>query len=235
MQLFVSILYKTFQTIERSGQNKFWRYYLSEGVIVNNTFYIGWKQTTANIIPVGLDAHTNSGSKIYLNTILSFYRKSDLFINYEKGLIDSKQFRSALRTLFSITVDDEQIDRCWNAMLLDIPIARLELLNQLSKSHRIFLLSNTNEIHYSCFSKIVLKTTNGKPLESYFEKAYYSNTLKMRKPDAEIFQFVLNENKLKATETLFLDDTTENILTAKSLGIPTFQVTNPELIFSLSV
>ena len=40
----------------------------------------------------------------------------------------------------------------------------------------------------------------------------------MRKPHIEAFEFVLTENELKAEETLFIDDTEENIIAAKSVG-----------------
>jgi len=43
----------------------------------------------------------------------------------------------------------------------------------------------------------------------------------MRKPDSEIFEFVLNTHQLNPSETLFIDDSPQHINTAKSLGIQT--------------
>ena len=44
----------------------------------------------------------------------------------------------------------------------------------------------------------------------------------MRKPNPEFFNFILQENNLIASETLFIDDTQQHIEAAKSLGIHTF-------------
>jgi putative hydrolase of the HAD superfamily len=52
----------------------------------------------------------------------------------------------------------------------------------------------------------------------------------MRKPDAEIFERVMNDNDLKPSETLFLDDNASNVAGAASVGIQTVHVTSPNLM-----
>jgi hypothetical protein len=79
-------------------------------------------------------------------------KQSGLFDEYDKGKISDAEFRSGLRTFLPENVSDQQIDDAWNAMLLDIPPKRLELLSAVRKDHRIFLLSNTNFIHVKAFS-----------------------------------------------------------------------------------
>lgn len=54
--------------------------------------------------------------------------------------------------------------------------------------------------------------------------------MKKRKPDAEIFLQVLEENNLKPEETLFLDDNKGNIEGAAALGIKTLLVTHPDIV-----
>ena len=46
-------------------------------------------------------------------------------------------------------VTDDQVIAAWNAMILDIPLQRVNLLEDVRKSYRIFILSNSNEIHYN--------------------------------------------------------------------------------------
>jgi glucose-1-phosphatase len=116
-------------------------------------------------------------------------------------------------------VSDTQIDAAWDAMLLDIPGEKLALLNTLKKRYRTFLLSNTNEIHIANFSAYLYRTYGAPDFSPYFEKWYYSARIGMRKPDAEIFEFVLRENNLAAEETLFVDDSEQHIRTAMKLGI----------------
>ena len=145
--------------------------------------------------------------------------------DWDKGLISAAEFRECLRVEASVLrrVDDDQIDAAWNAMLLDLPQSRLDILTRLSAHYRTFLLSNTNEIHVAHFDSIVARTIPGKKLSDFFEKIYYSNETGMRKPDAEIYELVLRENGLQADETLFVDDLTANVEGAKRVGLQTFQ------------
>ena len=157
------------------------------------------------------------------------------FHDYEKGLVTDAEFRKIVRHKLRVSASDTEIDRCWNAMLLDIPVARIELLETLKTKYRIFLLSNTNEIHLTCFNGIVRELTSRDSLDVFFERAYYSHRMKMRKPDREIYETVLQENELKAGETIFLDDNLSNLAGAESCGIKTFHVQHPDLMLALFV
>lgn len=149
-------------------------------------------------------------------------QQQQLFDLYEKGQISSQEFRDQLRTYCRKNTSDREIDAAWNSMLLDLPAARLELLTHLKQTHRIFLLSNTNEIHIHSFYDYLQKNFGIPDLSAYFEKMYLSYEIGMRKPDAEIFEFVLKENKLELKETLFIDDSIQHIEAAKKLGIQTY-------------
>ncbi len=159
--------------------------------------------------------------------------EQSFFNDYEKGMLDDNEFRSNIRAFLNNPVTDAQIDLAWNAMLLDIPLEKYQMLLKLKSSYKMFLLSNTNNIHLQAVNKIVFNDTGRSGLSYYFHKDYYSHLMKMRKPDPEIFQYVLSENNLKANETYFLDDNLENIQGAKSLGIQTVHITSPEMVLSL--
>lgn len=159
--------------------------------------------------------------------------KSELFKEHETGRVSDADFRNQVRTVLGIICTDTEIDESWNAMLLDIPVERIELLKFLKKRYRLFLLSNTNEIHLLRFTKTLLELQGNPTFDSLFEKVYYSHRMSMRKPDKEIFEFVLNENNLVAEQTLFLDDNADNLDGAGSVGIQTFRVQHPESLFSL--
>ncbi len=161
-----------------------------------------------------------------------FYSRSE-FAQYEKGLITDAEFRDFVRDVFSITVNDQTIDRCWNAMLLQIPLANLELLKRLKNEYSIYLLSNTNNIHLNYIqTKLLPADGENVLLDNYFHRAYYSHRMKKRKPDPEIFEQVLQENGLKADESLFLDDLEPNIASAKALGIKTLHVPTSDYILT---
>lgn len=147
----------------------------------------------------------------------------ELFKQYEKGTVSSKEFLSITGAVFPKATEKDLIN-AWNAILLEFPLERLEFVENLSLEgqHRLFLLSNTNEIHIEHEKKKLGKRFDR--FKKSFEKFYLSYEIGMRKPDTEIFEFVLNENQLIAEQTLFVDDTKENIETAASLGIKTWHL-----------
>ncbi|MDH3708245.1 MAG: HAD family phosphatase [Cyclobacteriaceae bacterium] len=156
------------------------------------------------------------------------------FVEYEKGLISSQVFREQVRELLGLSVEDHQIDRAWNSMLGGIPAERLQLLKDLQPHFRTFALSNTNEIHVQEFNNIIARSTGSvQSFMDHFEKVYYSCHMKMRKPEAQIYQKVLHEQNLRPQETLFIDDNLSNIESASSLGVRTVHLTNPGDLISL--
>ena len=162
------------------------------------------------------------------------YKSTPGFEVYERGLMTDADFRNFVRDVFSVKSSDDQIDTCWNAMLLGLPLRKLALIEQLKEKYSVYLLSNTNNIHLNYINQKMLPgiTDNGSTLDSYFHRAYYSHIMKKRKPNADIFEQVLVENSLKASETLFLDDNLPNIEGAKQLGIRTVHVVTPDLILN---
>ncbi len=159
--------------------------------------------------------------------------KVSLFLDYEQGLITAQQFRDGIRELTKKKdLSDTMIDRAWNAMLLKIPLERIELLQKLKEKYRLFVLSNTNDIHVLAFNAIVQQVSGKEDLAAFFDKVYYSHELRMRKPQPAIYSHVLKENDLKPSETLFLDDRYDNIMAAESLGIQTFHVAPGQEIVS---
>lgn len=143
---------------------------------------------------------------------------------YEKGGISSDGFITELNSIFP-TASIPEIKKAWNSILLDFPEYRLEFIEQLAKdkTYRLFLLSNTNEIHIDH----VIETMGEEKFQRFkncFEKFYLSHEINLRKPDVDIYEFVLSENDLLAEETFFVDDTEENTITAHALGIKTWNL-----------
>lgn len=157
---------------------------------------------------------------------------NEFFKQFERGEISSSQFRNNLNELFNLDIENQVIDNAWNAMLLDIPIERLNLIGSLQNKYKTYVLSNTNEIHIESFNKTVNKVTGGHRIQEYFEDVYYSYMLGMRKPDTEIFELVITKNNLNRSKTLFIDDTLEHINSAKQLGLQTWYLTNQEELFT---
>ena len=176
------------------------------GVICN----IDVKLTKRAFMDLGLkksgEGHSISGS-------------TGLFEEIETGAINPRQFRDELKKFFINPVTDDQLDVAWNALLLDIPEARIRMLEQLRKHYRIFLLSNTNEIHYRCYLENFRRHFGYDDFDALFEKAYFSHLIGLRKPSPEIFRYVVQHSALEPAETLFIDDTLIHLEGARKAGL----------------
>ncbi len=173
---------------------------------------------------IDLDYHRTAAEFVKLgmsnfDEIYSKAKQSSLFDDFEKGIMSVDGFRSELKKHLPPNISDEQIDHAWNAMLIDIPVHRVEFLRKVGAKHRIFLLSNTNRIHVKAFTKIAEEIFGKNNFLSIFEKGYFSCEMGMRKPDAEIFEKVINDNNLDRTKTLFIDDSKQHIEGAQLVGL----------------
>lgn len=158
--------------------------------------------------------------------------QSDLFRNFETGNIPPEQFRNELRELCGLDMNDIIIDKTWNAIIGIYPPHRIQLLKLLSQNYRLFLLSNTNQIHYDHYIPKFEKEF-GFDFFSLFERTYWSFKIGMRKPNLNAYDFVLEDSNLEASETLFIDDSPQNIEPAEKLGITCLLLKNGADINSL--
>ncbi|MDO6472023.1 HAD-IA family hydrolase [Maribacter sp. 1_MG-2023] len=142
-----------------------------------------------------------------------------IFKEYEMGIMESDEFVNRLQDIFP-NASKVQIKDAWNSIILDFPEERLEFIEKLKSDnkYRLFLLSNTNDLHIDKV-KESMGMERFNRFKNCFEVFYLSQEMKMRKPNADIYEFVLKENELNANETFFLDDTKENTDAASKLGI----------------
>lgn len=145
-----------------------------------------------------------------------------LNLQYELGSISEEDFLSGIQK-HTDNASIEDILGAWNAVLLDFPLYRLEFLQMLSKKYRLFLLSNTDAIHIDTFEQ-KSGTTFYSDFYQCFEKVYFSFEIGMRKPNPEVYNFVLDQNGLQAKHTLFIDDKKENTDAALALGLPVWNL-----------
>jgi putative hydrolase of the HAD superfamily len=154
-----------------------------------------------------------------LDTLFTQFQQDHIFDRFEKGEISPKSFYQSLVNKTRIEISKPDFNHAWNAMLLDFPEMRMSLLEDLKKSHKLFLLSNTNALHISAFKKSIKQEGLFDRFIGVFEKHYYSSEIGMRKPDTEIFDLVVDENKLDKSKTLFIDDSPQHVEGAKKAGL----------------
>jgi FMN phosphatase YigB (HAD superfamily) len=151
----------------------------------------------------------------------------------ETGRIAPAEFREAIRDHYLKPLSDEAINDAWNALLGDIPEHRIRLLEKIRGNYRIFLLSNSNEVHYDCYLKRFTERFGYKDFDTIFEKAWFSFNIGMKKPDREIFEFVLAQHNIIPQETLFIDDTLMHVEGAAATGIRGYHLKPGEDISTL--
>lgn len=152
--------------------------------------------------------------------LLGDYSKQGFFQDFEIGQISPAQFRMQLCGSIGKTLSDKVLDEAWNSFLEGIPVYKLEKLLQLRRHYVVYLLSNTNKIHWD-WSCARLFRYSGHTVDDFFEKIFLSFEMRDAKPSSSIFQTVLSDTGIRAEDTLFLDDSTDNCAAAHSLGICT--------------
>lgn len=189
----------------------------------NVLFSIDYKKTT--------QAFEQLGYKQF-DGMYSQYTANALFEAIETGNITNDDFYQHLQNVNS-HVNKAQIKEAWNSMLLHWRVNSVLHLAALGKKYNLYLLSNTNDIHLTAVNELLQSTLQMDNIDGYFVKAYYSHKIHLRKPHAAVFEFVLNDAKILANETLFVDDSINNIETAQQLGFKTHLLLEEELIENL--
>lgn len=170
----------------------------------------------------------------HFEKMYSQFTADELFVRLETGKINKADFLKVFTDSHEQNISPQQIIKTWNSMLLHWREESLVFLRELAKTYKIFLLSNTNEIHEEAFNRILNTQTGMSSIDHFFTKVWYSHKIHFRKPNADIFDFVLRDAGITAAETLFIDDSANNIETAKKAGFKTHLLVSGEKIETLS-
>ena len=146
-----------------------------------------------------------------------------VFENLETGHDNAAEFRNNIRKVLPGRVTDEEIDLAWNAMLVDFPSEILKYVERLKSRFKLYLLSNTNELHVKRFREI-FHAKFDYDFDNLFVKAYFSNEIGFRKPDSRAYTSVLNDASILPENTLFIDDLKLNTEAAERLGFKVLQI-----------
>lgn len=151
--------------------------------------------------------------------------ESGLLFDYETGRISEDAFFDGFKAAAERNdVSNEEMKIAWNALLLDIPYERIEMLKNLRKmGYGIYMLSNINDTHATSIHKYLEKTyqISEEEWRAHFDILYYSHEMGHRKPDTGIYEYLLKDSGLMAEECLFIDDLIENTTAANQFGIQT--------------
>lgn len=179
----------------------------------NVIFEINFKRTQNALLQLGI---TN------VDAFFAHKNHNELFDNFETNSISPSEFRAGIRkAAHNNELTDQQIDIAWNSLLVGVSANNHEVLLEMKAKYRTFLLSNNNAIHYDWIIKHIKENYNINNYDDYFEKAYFSHLMELRKPNVDIFEKVIKENELDPAETLFIDDSPQHIEGARKVGLHT--------------
>ncbi|MDY8138282.1 HAD family phosphatase [Aquimarina sp. 2201CG5-10] len=166
---------------------------------------------------INLDKPATQNELLKLGDINFDNELQEINDTYETGDISTQIFLDHYNKLLPKASEKQLID-AWNAILLDFPESRLNFIKQLAleKKYKLILLSNTNELHIDWIKNNV---SFYEVFKSCFDSFYLSHQIHLRKPNINIFEFVISQHNLIPSETLFIDDTKANTNTAAGLGI----------------
>ena len=149
------------------------------------------------------------------------FRADSYYERFETAEVSPAQYRDHVRDKPGICISDEDFDRGWNSIYLEVLPGVETLLKQLQKTVRLLALTNTNQIHApewrARYSDVLV----------YFEKVFASHEIRARKPDPESFRIVLDYVNIKPGKAVFVDDNPENVRAAEALGMKGIIADNP--------
>lgn len=149
------------------------------------------------------------------------YVQAGIFSELELGLTSEEEFYAFVCRQAEKEIDHKVIRDAWNRMLTGIPARRMQAIKQLREHYRIYMLSNTNSIHWTYSCHTLFPSTGFRP-EECFDRIFLSQEIHMAKPDPAAFRHVLDNAGLQAEESLFIDDSAANCAAAQTLGLKVF-------------
>ena len=146
-----------------------------------------------------------------------------IFELYETGGLSTEEFVEAIRFAGPSPLSEEQVVQAWNSIFIGMPRHRFDLLLRLRQQYKVFLLSNINDLHERWIADYMVREHNIHDYEMrYFDGVYFSHLIRLRKPDRDIYEYVLADAEIQAAESIFFDDLETNIEAARQTGIQAY-------------
>ena len=157
---------------------------------------------------------------------LDAFTQVGIFGDLESGKISAEQFRCQLSELAGKQLSLEDCAYGWQGYAVELPQRNLDKLIELrQRGFRVSLLSNTNPFMMQ-WARSSAFDGRGHGLDHYFDALYLSYEMGIMKPEPRIFEMMLQGEKAKPDETVFIDDSPHNTEVAASLGLYVLQPDN---------
>jgi FMN phosphatase YigB (HAD superfamily) len=141
--------------------------------------------------------------------------------DYETGRIDDGEFHRRVCEKCGVDVPRRAFEDAWNSIFEREPILSEKLLSDLSARLRMYVVSNTNRMHFNYIA------THYSFLR-HFRGYVLSHEVGALKPEPSIFSHALRRARAHPYESLFVDDQPANVDAARRMGLDAFQFLSPE-------
>lgn len=164
-------------------------------------------------------------SRVPLATLKQSFTMGEAFHQHERGEISDEVFAEKLCHEMALPLSYEQFSHGWQAVFVGIRPEVIAIMHKLREQrHRVVILSNTNRLHTTFWPEEYPE------VKAAADKIYLSQEMGMRKPEARIYQAVLQAEGFSAADAVFFDDNVDNIEGANQAGITSILVTGKETI-----
>ena len=153
---------------------------------------------------------------------------SKVLNKFETGQIEPERFLAAVNQILDTNLSEDEFEQIWNSMLKSISKERMDKVLKIGKRFDTYILSNTNITHELAFEAMVVDATGKDSIRDFVKEAYFSHEVGMRKPNADIYEFVIDDISNYASRMLFLDDRLDNVEAARVAGMKAMQIFHPD-------
>ncbi|MBI5881491.1 MAG: HAD family phosphatase [Elusimicrobia bacterium] len=143
--------------------------------------------------------------------VLAFLKARDLIDPIERGLLPPQELYRRFCETFGFTGSFKAFKLLWSDHFT-LERATAAMLKSAAKTHKVYLLSNTNAIHYEFIEK-------NYAFPRHIHGAFLSHELGLRKPEPAIYKEALKRARVSPGESIFIDDLAENVEGARKAGI----------------
>ena len=164
-------------------------------------------------------------ARVPLARLKQSFTMGEVFHQHERGEISDEEFAKAMCHDMELPLSYEQFAHGWQAVFVSQRPEVIDIMKTLrEQGHRVVVLSNTNALHTTFWPDEYPE------IYAAADHVYLSQEMGMRKPEARIYQRVLESEGFSAADAVFFDDNADNIEGANQLGITSILVTGRETL-----
>jgi putative hydrolase of the HAD superfamily len=145
---------------------------------------------------------------------------------YEEGLSSSEEFFLEVRKRYDLVLEFEEFSEIWNNIFRDNPEVNEIIVHLKAKGYPIFLLSNTNELHFSY-------VLDRYPIVHVLDEWILSFEVGVKKPHKRIYDAIFEKMDVEREKVLYIDDIDAYVSAARSYGIPGLVYKSPDDLWNV--